>query len=276
MDAYGLLFLLIYLCLHRKIYDMQFIDTHTHLYLPEFDQDRDMVIKNAIDHNVQKMLLPNVDSTTIHPLMELVKKYPLNCFPMMGVHPTSVGADYQKELDIVESWLKKEKFMAIGEIGMDLYWDKTFQKQQEEVFHRQLHLAKKYNLPVVIHARESFDEIFTIIDHEVDERLTGVFHAFTGTVEQANQIIEWGFMMGIGGIVTFKNAGLDNVVRNIDINHIVLETDSPYLAPVPKRGKRNQSAYIRHIAEKIALIKEIPVEKVANITTDNAKQLFRL
>jgi len=255
---------------------MQFIDTHTHLFLPEFDQDRDQVIKNAIDHNVQKMLLPNVDSTTINPLMELIQKYPLNCFPMMGVHPTSVRADYEKELDIVESWLKKEKFMAIGEIGIDLYWDKTFQKQQEEVFRRQLNLAKKYNLPVVIHARESFDEIFKIIDHEVDERLTGVFHAFTGTVEQANQIIEWGFMMGIGGIVTFKNAGLDNVVRNIDINHIVLETDSPYLAPVPKRGKRNQSAYIRHIAEKIALIKEIPVEKVANITTDNAKQLFRL
>ncbi|MDK2979390.1 MAG: TatD DNase family protein [Bacteroidales bacterium] len=255
---------------------MQFIDTHTHLFLPEFDQDRDQVIKNAIDHNVQKMLLPNADSTTINPLMELIQKYPLNCFPMMGVHPTSVRADYEKELDIVESWLEKEKFIAIGEIGMDLYWDKTFQKQQEEVFRRQLNLAKKYNLPVVIHARESFDEIFKIIDEEVDDRLTGVFHAFTGTVEQANQIIEWGFMMGIGGIVTFKNAGLDKVVRNIDINHIVLETDAPYLAPVPKRGKRNQSAYIRHIAEKIALIKEISIEKVANITTDNAKQLFRL
>ena len=255
---------------------MQFIDTHTHLFLPEFDQDRDQVIKNAIDHNVQKMLLPNVDITTINPLMELIQKYPLNCFPMMGVHPTSVRADYEKELDIVESWLEKEKFIAIGEIGMDLYWDKTFQKQQEEVFRRQLNLAKKYNLPVVIHARESFDEIFKIIDEEVDDRLTGVFHAFTGTVEQANQIIEWGFMMGIGGIVTFKNAGLDKVVRNIDINHIVLETDAPYLAPVPKRGKRNQSAYIRHIAEKIALIKEISIEKVANITTDNAKQLFRL
>ncbi|MGC9375122.1 MAG: TatD family hydrolase [Bacteroidales bacterium] len=255
---------------------MQFIDTHTHLYLPEFDQDRDLVIKNAMDYNVQKMLLPNIDSTTIHPLMDLAKKYPSNCFPMIGVHPTSVGANYQKELDIVESWLKKEKFIAIGEIGMDLYWDKTFQKQQEKVFRRQLNLAKKYNLPVVIHARESFDEIFKIIDDEVDQRLKGVFHAFTGTVEQANQIIEWGFMMGIGGIVTFKNAGLDKVVRNIDINHIVLETDSPYLAPLPKRGKRNQSAYIRHIAEKIALIKEISIEKVANITTDNAKQLFRL
>lgn len=255
---------------------MQFIDTHTHLYLPEFDQDRDLVIKNAIDYNVQKMLLPNVDSTTINPLMDLAKKYPSNCFPMIGLHPTSVGVEYQKELDIVESWLKKEKFIAIGEIGMDLYWDKTFQKQQVEVFRRQLNLAKKYNLPVVIHARESFDEIFKIVDEEADDRLTGVFHAFTGTVEQANQIIEWGFMMGIGGIVTFKNAGLDKVVRNIDINHIILETDSPYLAPVPKRGKRNQSAYIRHIAEKIALIKEISIEKVANITTDNAKQLFRL
>jgi len=255
---------------------MQFIDTHTHLYLPEFDQDRDQVIKNAMDHNVQKMLLPNVDSTTINPLMDLVKKYPSNCFPMMGVHPTSVRVDYEKELDIVESWLKKEKFIAIGEIGMDLYWDKTFQKQQEEVFRRQLNLAKKYNLPVVIHARESFDEIFKIVDDEMDDRLTGVFHAFTGDNNQAAQIVHWGFKIGIGGIITFKNAGLDNVVRNIDINHIVLETDSPYLTPVPKRGKRNQSAYVHYIAEKIALIKEISIEKVANITTDNAKQLFKL
>ncbi|MDY6800319.1 MAG: TatD family hydrolase [Bacteroidota bacterium] len=255
---------------------MQFIDTHTHLYLPEFDQDRDQVIKNAINNKVEKLLLPNIDSSSINPLINLVKKYPNYCFPMIGLHPTSVRTDYEKELDIVESWLEKEKFIAIGEIGIDLYWDKTFQKQQEEVFCRQLNLAKKYKLPVVIHARESFDEIFKIIDKEIDDRLTGVFHAFTGDFKQATQIINWGFKVGIGGIVTFKNAGLDKVVRNIDINHIVLETDSPYLAPVPKRGKRNQSEYILHIAEKIALIKEISLEKVANFTTNNAKKIFRL
>jgi len=256
--------------------NMQLIDTHTHLYLPEFDQDRDQIIKSAIDNNVQKMLLPNIDSTTIKPLLELVRKYPSNCFPMMGLHPTSVQENDNKEMDIIESWLNKEHFIAIGEIGMDLYWDKTFKQQQEDVFRRQLGWAKKYNLPVVIHARESFDEIFKIIGEEIDEQLTGVFHAFTGDNDQATQIIDWGFKMGVGGIVTFKNAGLDKVIRNIDINHIVLETDSPYLAPVPKRGKRNQSAYVKHIAEKIALIKDISVEEVAQKTTNNAKQLFKL
>lgn len=255
---------------------MQFIDTHTHLYLPEFDQDRDQTITHAIDNNVQNMFLPNVDSTTILPMLDLVVQYPLHCYPMMGLHPTSVKENYQKELKLVENWLEKVEFIAIGEIGIDLYWDKTFQKQQEEVFRRQLDLAKKYGLPVVIHARESFDEIFKIMNEVVDEQLTGVFHAFTGNNEQAEQIIGWGFKIGIGGIVTFKNAGLDQVVRNIDINHIVLETDSPYLAPVPKRGKRNQSAYIKYIAEKIALIKNISVNQVAEITTKNAKQLFKL
>lgn len=255
---------------------MQFIDTHIHLYLPEFDQDRDQTITNAIDNNVQKMFLPNVDSTTIQSLMDLVNQYPGHCYPMIGLHPTSVKENYLEELEWVESWLKKEKFIAIGEIGIDLYWDKTFEKQQEEVFRQQIDLAKKYDLPVVIHARESFDEIFKIMNEVVDEQLAGVFHAFTGNNAQSEQIIDWGFKIGIGGIVTFKNAGLDQVVRNIDINHIVLETDSPYLAPVPKRGKRNQSAYIKYIAEKIALIKNIPVNQVAEITTKNAKQLFKL
>ncbi|MGM0408568.1 MAG: TatD family hydrolase [Bacteroidota bacterium] len=255
---------------------MKLIDTHTHLYLPEFDHDRDQIIANAKDNNVQKLLLPNVDSTTILPLMDLVHRYPENCYPMIGLHPTSVKDDCLKELEQVENWLKKEMFIAVGEIGIDLYWDKTFQKQQEEVFCRQLDLAKKYDLPVVIHARESFDEIFKVIDEVIDQQLTGIFHAFTGNIDQANQIIKWGFKIGIGGIVTFKNAGLDQVVRNIDINHIVLETDSPYLAPVPKRGKRNQSAYIKYIAEKIALIKNISIDQVAEITTSNAEQLFKL
>ncbi|MFP4023940.1 MAG: TatD family hydrolase [Thiohalospira sp.] len=255
---------------------MQFVDTHTHLYLPEFDQDRDQVVKEAIDNNVKKLLLPNVDCSTINPLLNLVKKYPLNCFPMMGLHPTSVNKEYKKDMDHIEYWFKKENFIAIGEIGIDLYWDKTYQKQQEEVFRWQLNLAKKYNLPVVIHARESFDEIFKIVDEEIDDRLSGVFHAFTGNNNQADQIIEWGFKIGIGGIVTFKNAGLDKVVRNIDINHIILETDSPYLAPVPKRGKRNQSAYIKYIAEKIALIKNVSISEIAEVTTKSANQLFKL
>jgi TatD DNase family protein len=255
---------------------MQLIDTHTHLYLPEFEQDINQVIQNAVDHQVLKFLLPNVDRSTIDPMLKLVNEYPDYCYPMMGLHPTSVDEDYENEMEAVESWLSKKQFCALGEIGIDLYWDKTYQHQQEEVFRRQLQLARKYNLPVVIHARESFDEIFKIVEDERGEALTGVFHAFTGNKEQADQIINWGFKIGIGGIVTFKNAGLDKVVRNIDINHMVLETDSPYLAPVPKRGKRNESAYVKHIAEKVAVLKEIPVEEVARITTENAQQLFRL
>ena len=255
---------------------MQFIDTHTHLFLPEFDSDRDQVIINAQENGVEKALLPNVDRSTIEHMLNLVDKYPDFCYSMMGLHPTSVQKNYKEELANVESWLNKRKFYAIGEIGIDLYWDKTFKTQQEEAFRYQLDLAKKYNLPVVIHARESFDEIFRILDEVIDEKLNGVFHAFTGNESQAGRIIEWGFKIGIGGIVTFKNSGLDKVVYNIDINNIVLETDSPYLAPVPKRGKRNESSYITYIAQKIAEIKNISLKEVAQITTNNAKQLFRL
>ena len=255
---------------------MQFIDTHTHLFLPEFDSDRDQVIANAIENGVDKLLLPNVDSTTIDDLNNLVKKYPNNCFPMIGLHPTSVKDNYLDELKIVETYLKNQKIYAIGEIGIDLYWDKTFLKEQEKAFRYQIDLAKEYKLPIVIHARNSFDEIFKIMNEVNSENLTGVFHAFTGDEKQAERIVEWGFKIGIGGIVTFKNSGLDKVVYNIDINHIVLETDSPYLPPVPKRGKRNESAYIKYIAEKIAEIKNISLEEVAKITSRNAKQLFRL
>ena len=255
---------------------MQFIDTHTHLFLPEFDSDRDQVIANAIENGVDKLLLPNVDSTTIDDLNNLVKKYPNNCFPMIGLHPTSVKDNYLDELKIVETHLKNQEMYAIGEIGIDLYWDKTFLKEQEKAFRYQIDLAKEYKLPIVIHARNSFDEIFKIMNEVSSENLTGVFHAFTGDEKQAEGIVEWGFKIGIGGIVTFKNSGLDKVVHNIDINHIVLETDSPYLPPVPKRGKRNESAYIKYIAEKIAEIKNISLEEVAKITSQNAKQLFRL
>ncbi len=255
---------------------MQFIDTHTHLFLPEFDSDCDQVIVNAQENGIEKVLLPNVDKSTIEHLLNLVAKYPDFCFPMMGLHPTSVTENYKEELKNVENWLDKIKFYAIGEIGIDLYWDKSFKTQQEEAFRYQIDLAKKHNLPIVIHARESFDEIFRIMDEVMDEKLNGVFHAFTGSNNQAAKIIEWGFKIGIGGIVTFKNSGLDKVVNNIDINHIVLETDSPYLAPVPKRGKRNESAFVLYIAQKIAEIKNISLEEVAQVTTYNAKQLFKL
>jgi len=255
---------------------MQLIDTHSHIFLPEFDSDRDQIIKAAKQSGVESILLPNVDYSTVDQLLSLVSKYPGYCFPMMGLHPTSVKENYKEELQTIENLLVKEKFFAIGEIGIDLYWDKTFRSEQEEAFRYQIDLAKKHNLPIVIHARESFDEIFTVMHDVMDEKLRGVFHAFTGNDIQARQIIEWGFKIGIGGIVTFKNSGLDKIVNNIDINHIVLETDSPYLAPVPKRGKRNESAYITYIAQKIAEIKSIDIEKVAEITTKNAKQLFRI
>jgi len=238
--------------------------------------DRDQVIANAKNAGVEKVLLPNVDSHTILPLLELSSKYPDFCLPMIGLHPTSVNENFEQELEMVESWLKKQKFYAIGEIGIDLYWDKTFLKQQEEVFKYQIKLAKKYDLPIIIHARDSFDEIFNIVEREIDSSLKGIFHAFTGNLEQAKQIIDWGFFIGIGGIVTFKNSHLRDVIKKIDINHLVLETDSPYLAPVPYRGKRNESAYIQIIAQKIAEIKEISLDEVAQITTSNAKKRFKI
>lgn len=255
---------------------MQLIDTHTHLFLPEFDSDRDQVVMNAQQNGIEKVLLPNIDGSTITDLLNLVEKYPDYCYPMMGLHPTSVKENYKEELKKVEIWLEKRKFIAIGEIGIDLYWDKTFKSQQEEAFRYQIEIAKKYDLPVVIHARESFDEIFMIMDEIIDDKLKGVFHAFTGDEIQAQRITDWGFKIGIGGIVTFKNSGLDKVIHNIDISHIVLETDSPYLAPVPHRGKRNESAYLLNIAQKIAEIKNTSIKEVAEITTYNANQLFKL
>lgn len=255
---------------------MQFIDTHTHIFLPEFDSDRDQVIENTQKNGVEKILLPNVDSSTLKHLNNLAEKYPDFCLPMIGLHPTSVNRNYIDELKLVEDQLKTGRYIAVGEIGIDLYWDKTFKEQQVKAFRYQIDLAKKHDLPIVIHARDSFNEIFEIMDDVIDEKLTGVFHAFTGNEKQAERVVEWGFKIGIGGIVTFKNSGLDKVVNNIDINHIVLETDSPYLAPVPKRGKRNESAYIVYIAQKIAEIKKLPLDVVAQITTNNAKQLFKL
>ncbi len=250
-------------------------DTHTHLYLEEFDKDREKVIHNAISEGIKYMLLPNIDSTSIDGLLNLCDQYPDNCFPLMGLHPTSVKENYKDELEIVDHWLQKRTFYAIGEIGIDLYWDKTFRKEQEIAFAEQIELAKKYQLPIVIHMRNSFDEIYDILQDDISAELTGVFHCFTGSKEQAIKITDMNFMLGIGGVVTFKNSGLDEVIKNIELKYIILETDSPFLAPVPYRGKRNESAYIRLIAKKIAEIKNISIEEVARITTHNANQLFK-
>lgn len=256
---------------------MQLIDTHTHLYAEQFDEDRDAIIKKAQEEGVAKFLLPNIDSSSINGMKALVEKYPNVCYPMMGLHPCSVNAEVEKELQIVKEELRKHKFLAIGEIGIDLYWDKTFLAEQEWAFRQQIKLAKEMNLPIVIHCRESFDEILKILDEENDERLRGIFHCFTGNLEQAKHILGYqDFKLGIGGVVTFKNAGLDKVVDQLDLSDLVLETDSPYLAPVPFRGKRNESSYLTRVAEKIAIIKEVPLSKVAEQTTENALQIFEI
>lgn len=250
-------------------------DTHTHLYSEQFNDDIDLVIKNCIDKGIERLFLPNIDSASIDGMMELWKKYPNNCFPMMGLHPTSVKENYNEELVLVEEWLDEHKFCAVGEIGIDLYWDKTLLKEQQDAFRFQIELAKKHQLPFVIHCRDSFDEIFEIMDELNDEKMKGIFHCFTGNFEQAKHIINYGdFKIGIGGVVTFKNSGLDKTVEQIDLEHLVLETDSPYLAPTPFRGKRNESTYLYNIAEKVADIYNLPIEEIAKITTQNSKEVF--
>ena len=250
-------------------------DTHTHLYSDQFNEDIDTVIQNCIDKGITRLFLPNIDSESIDGMMKLGEKYPKNCFPMMGLHPTSVKENYKEELTLVKEWMSKHPFCAVGEIGIDLYWDKTFLVAQQEAFRFQIKLAKEYNLPFVIHCRDAFDEIFEILNELNDDKMRGIFHCFTGTIEQANHVINYGgFKIGIGGVVTFKNSGLDKVVAQIDLEHLVLETDSPYLAPTPFRGKRNESTYLYTIAERVADIKEVSIEKVAQITTENSKQVF--
>ncbi len=255
---------------------MQLIDSHTHLYLPEFEDDREEVISRALDNNIAKMLLPNINKDTVEAVLKMADDYPGICYPMTGIHPTSIKEDYRQELEAVTDNLKEHNFIAIGEIGIDLYWDKTFVKEQETAFREQLRIAKKEKLPVVIHSRESLEEIITIIDDEGTDGLEGVFHSFTGTIEQAREVINRGFMIGAGGIVTFKNSGLDKIIEALDLENIILETDSPYLAPVPRRGKRNESSYLLHIAEKIAELKNLPLEEIARVTTANSINLFKL
>ncbi len=259
---------------------MNFTDTHTHLYAEEFDADREDVVKDAISKGVEKFFLPNIDSNSIPGMLQLTKLFPLNCFPMMGLHPCSVNERYGEELSVVEYWLGKKnadapKFYAVGEIGIDLYWDKTFFVQQKHAFRKQIELAIKYNLPIVIHTRSSFEETFEIVSEMNSEKLNGIFHCFSGSISDAERIISLGgFKMGIGGVLTFKNSGLDKVVKEIDMKHLVLETDSPYLAPVPYRGKRNESSYIIDIAQKISEIKEMDINEVGRVTTANALEVF--
>jgi len=252
------------------------IDTHTHLFLPAFNKDRDEVLTRAFNEGVLKCFLPNINGSTIGPMLYLVDQYPDNCYPMIGLHPTSVKGDPAGELKNLRDWLSKRKFYAIGETGLDLYWDTTYLEEQKEAFTFQIRLAKEFDLPVVIHSRESFNEIFDILDQENDPNLTGIFHSFTGTPEQAERIIGYGFKIGIGGIITYKNAGLDRVAEQIDPGHLVLETDSPYLAPVPQRGKRNEPSYLPYIAEKTAEIYRMSVGEITRITTLNAAHVFRI
>ncbi len=256
---------------------MNFIDSHNHIYLAEFNEDRSAVIQSSIEAGVDILLLPNVDSSTIDSMLQLSEAYPQNCFPMMGLHPTSVKENVEEELQIVERLLRKYHFVAIGEIGIDLYWDKSFFEEQKEAFRVQVEWAKKYHLPIVIHSRDSFDELFQLMDALISPELKGVFHCFTGTEKQAQKIIkDYGFKLGIGGVLTFKNSGLAEQIKNIDVHHFLLETDAPYLTPTPFRGKRNQPAYIPLIAKKLAEVKQLPLEEIAKITTQTAKELFNL
>jgi TatD DNase family protein len=257
---------------------MTFIDTHTHLYLTEFKNDIDQVIKDAIESGVTKLLLPNIDSSTTESMLNLSKKYPDNCFPMIGIHPCSVKEESIKsELMHLEMMLLENKFLAIGEIGLDLYWEKTSLSLQQEIFTHQIELAIKYELPIVIHVREAFDEAIKIVEKLNCDKLSGVFHCFTGNEVDAKRIIALeNFYLGVGGVLTFKNSGLDKVMKTIPLNKILLETDSPYLAPTPFRGKRNESKYIVNIAKKLALIKDIEINTVRDITTLNANNLFKI
>ena len=256
---------------------MHLIDTHTHLFAKQFDNDRSEVIQRALVKGVKQMLLPNINSSSIQPMLNLCAEFPNNCFPMIGLHPCDIKKNYLEELVIIEEWLQKEKFVAVGEIGIDLHWDKNTLSIQEDAFRKQVELAKKYKLPIAIHVRDSFDEVLGIIDELNDDNLSGVFHCFTGNEAQANHIINYGgFKLGIGGVVTFKNSNLDKTLSTISIEYLILETDSPYLAPAPLRGKRNESSYVVLIAEKLAEIYGKSLEEIAFITTKNTKELFKI
>jgi TatD DNase family protein len=249
-------------------------DTHTHLYSEEFYEDRDKMIQNAIDSGVSRLFVPSIDSSYTQKMYALEAQYPENVFLMMGLHPCYVKENYEEELTHVITELNNRKFAAIGEIGIDLFWDKSFLIQQQEVFVKQIQLAKQYKLPINIHCREAFNEVFEILEQEKSSELWGIFHCFTGDFNQAQQAISCGMKLGIGGVATFKNGKIDQYLNEIDLKHIVLETDAPYLAPVPYRGNRNESSYVKLVAEKLSEIYQLPIEDIAAITTQNSKDVF--
>lgn len=254
---------------------MKFTDTHCHLYTEEFDKDRAAMLKRAENENVEKFYLPAIDSESTDALLNLEAQYPGQCFAMMGLHPCYVKDNYEEELLNVETWLAKRPFAAIGEIGLDFYWDTSFNSQQYHAFKTQIQWALQYQLPIVIHSRNATDECIAVVKEFASSSLKGIFHCFGGTVEQASQIIEMGFYLGIGGVITYKNAGLAEVVQQLPLTALVLETDAPYLSPVPHRGKRNESSYLPLVAAKIAAVKNITIEEVATVTTANAEKIFR-
>jgi TatD DNase family protein len=254
---------------------IRLIDTHAHIYAPEFANDRTSMLDRAFAQGVQQIYMPNIDHTSIEAMLQLEDQYPQNCLAMMGLHPCYVTAGFEQELRLVEEWLSKRKFIAIGEIGLDFYWSTEFKAQQEEAFTVQVNLAKKYKLPIVIHCRNSFHETVALLQKLGTNDITGIFHCFTGTLANARQVIDMGFLLGIGGVSTFKNGGLDKVLPFIDLQHIVLETDSPYLAPVPYRGKRNEVSYTTVVAQRVADLMQVSVENIANSTTINAQNLLK-
>ena len=253
---------------------MKIVDTHCHLYLEEFKNDLNAVIERAKKLGVEKFFLPAIDSEVITSMLDLEKNFPDECFAMMGLHPCSVKGNYKDELKLVEQWLNKRSFVAIGEIGLDFYWDKTFAKQQYEAFELQMEWALQRNMPMVIHTRNAIEEAIAMVKPFAAKGLRGIFHCFSGDYQNAKEIIEINFLLGIGGVITYKNSGLQPVIEKIDLNHIVLETDAPYLTPVPYRGKRNESSYLEFVIAKLAEVKNVTAEEIANITTQNAEKIF--
>jgi len=253
---------------------MVLTDTHTHLYYETDEARRTELIQRCRDNSIDRLFLPNVDAASVPLMFDLLTAYPNNCYPMLGLHPCSVKENWEEELAAIVPALHQHKIYAVGEIGIDLYWDKTFLTEQIQAFKLQIKWAKTLKLPIVIHCRDAFDEVYQVLQDEHDKNLRGIFHCFTGTLEQANKITDLGFYLGIGGVVTYKNAGLDKILPQIDLGHVVLETDSPYLTPVPYRGKPNESSYLTYVAQKVAELYQTSVEHVANITTENSKKIF--
>ena len=255
--------------------ELELIDTHTHLYVDAFDADREAVIQRAMDAGIKSFYLPAIDSTTTQRMLDLRSAYPQHIFLMMGLHPTHVKDNVEAELEYVKNMLQKDLFIAMGEIGIDLYWDTSFLKQQQMAFEKQIQWAKEKGLPIVIHCRDAFDEVFEVLEGQKDTALSGVFHCFTGNLKQAQKAIDFNLKLGIGGVVTFKNGGIDKFLNQIPLENIVLETDAPYLAPVPYRGKRNESSYLIEVLHKVATIYGVSPEVIAHTTSQNAKRVFK-